>query len=645
MKRFWTTTLLTFSLALPLAAQTPRDTTILSPIVVTATRTPEPAGNLGNSVTVLDGASLRRQGIGTVAEALRGVAGIALAQAGSWGAATSLFMRGGESDYVRVLVDGVPLNQSGGAIDLAYISTDNVERIEIVRGPSSVVYGSDAMTGVIQIITRRPLGGVRGNLFAEGGGRSSSLSRGELMAGGPRAGFTVGLEHETTRGIYDFNNHHENSAASARLSLAPDASTDIQVTARHRDGVFHFPTDGQGNPVDSNSFGTSRQSTVGLDAGRRLGSHLELRALLAYADSRDSSDNHPDSPADTVSGSSESGRGVIRRSADLRAILRPNAHWSLTLGGTIEGQHERDHSTFASPGFTSVSTTDTSRTNKAAYLEANGGAGRLSFQTGVRLDDNQRFGDFTTWRAGASVRVSRSTRLRLAAGTAFKEPTFDENYNTAFSTGNPGLKPERSRSLEAGIEQGLGARVTASATGFTQQFHDLIEYSYGGGPPAPDYHNVSSARASGVETEVRVAAMRGLGVSASYTWLTTVAGDSGSDPYAFAKGQTLLRRPAQSGGLSAEWRAMRGHALGARATYIGGRDDVTFSGFTESRVHLPAYTRLDLWGQATIATLGGGATVAITGRVENATNQQFQEIFGYRAPGRRVMIGAEIEMR
>src|SRR5436190_7645845 len=135
--------------------QQPRDTVVLKPVVVTATRVPATADRVPAAVTVLRGADLAAQGIRSVADALATVPGAHIVETGSYGGQTSLFVRGGESDYVKVLLDGVPLNQAGGGIDLANLTTDNVDRIEIVRGPVSVLYGSDAMTGVVQIFTRR----------------------------------------------------------------------------------------------------------------------------------------------------------------------------------------------------------------------------------------------------------------------------------------------------------------------------------------------------------------------------------------------------------------------------------------------------------------------------------------------------------
>src|SRR5512143_868471 len=146
--------LVVFSIAAPSVVAAQTDSTTLPPVVVTATRLDSPLGTGISSVTVLDGPALLRRGVHSVVDALRYVPGVALVQSGGPGAQTSLFLRGGESDYVRVLVDGVPMNDPGGAVDLASFTMDNVERIEVVRGPASVLYGSDAVSGVVQIFTR-----------------------------------------------------------------------------------------------------------------------------------------------------------------------------------------------------------------------------------------------------------------------------------------------------------------------------------------------------------------------------------------------------------------------------------------------------------------------------------------------------------
>ena len=184
MSRFRRATLALALLSAPatLAAQVAGDTTSLPEIVVTATRYPVAADSVASTVTVLRGDDLRAQGIRFVADALRQVPGAHVVQSGPFGSATSLFLRGGESDYVKVLVDGAPVNQPGGFYDFGSLTTDNVERIEVLRGPASVLYGSDAITGVVQIVTRQRRRGAP-TLRGRRGGNLRQRAVGGLRAG------------------------------------------------------------------------------------------------------------------------------------------------------------------------------------------------------------------------------------------------------------------------------------------------------------------------------------------------------------------------------------------------------------------------------------------------------------------------------
>ncbi|MFI5213389.1 MAG: TonB-dependent receptor, partial [Gemmatimonadales bacterium] len=310
-----------------------RDTVSLTPIVVTATRSPSPSSELSNAVTVLDGLDLERAGIATVSDAVRSLAGVAIVQNGSFGGVTSLFLRGGESNYVRVLVDGVPVNGTGGYLDLANVSTLNVERIELVRGPSSVLYGSDAVSGVMQIFTRRP--SVTHTSVTVRGGTYGSTDLGfETSMGGRQAGASLGLEQSTTDGIYAFNNAYRNGTASGSLRLAPDAQTDVLVTARYSDALLHYPTDGMGAVVDSSQYATSRRLTASLDAGHRLSARVEARVLLGYNEERTRTEDAQDNAADTIGLYEYHSRGLVRRSsADARLNVRGGPSSLYTIGG------------------------------------------------------------------------------------------------------------------------------------------------------------------------------------------------------------------------------------------------------------------------------------------------------------------------
>lgn len=619
----------------PGAAQVvPQDTTPLAPIVISATRTPEPVATIANSVTILQGEELRRAGITTVADALRAVSGAAVVQQGSYGSVTSLFLRGGQSSYVRVLVDGVPLNMPGGSLDWSGLTTANVERIELVRGPASVVHGSDAVTGVVQILTRKGEGRGRVRAEARAGGYGSTDLAADLSAAGRIVGLNVGATRSETDGFYPYNSGFRNTTLSGVLSATPDARSDLRLAARWNDGRFRFPTDFAGVVSDTNQFQTSRGTTVSLDAGRFLASWLEVRTLLAFRESRDVSDNPPDTTTEFASRS----EGLTdRRSADLRVNLHAATGTIVTVGGSVETERNRSSST-SSPTLATIV-----RTNRAGYAQlVTGIADRFWVQAGLRSEDNEAFGNFTTWRLGVVARVAGQMRLRANAGTAFKEPTFGENYNTAFSTGNPALKPERSSSWEVGLAQSLmSERVIVSAGYFDQRFRDLIQYVFAPAPQ-PNFFNIAGANARGVELQATVTPVRALRLRAEFTLLTTSVADSGYDGRQYEPGHRLIRRPTRSGSFSAELVPAGRVAGGLRALFVGSRDDLDFNQFPAARVLLAAYARFDAWAEVALLRTRGGADLALTGRVENLADAAYQEVFGYGTPGRRFLVGVRI---
>ncbi len=234
------------------AAQEAQDTTRLPELVVTPTRLPTPPDAVVSSVTVMEGDDLRARGVRFVQDALREVPGAAVVQGGSFGAVTSVFLRGGESDYVKVLIDGVPANQSGGAFNWANLTTDNVDRIEILRGPGSVIYGSDAVSGVVQIFTRRGEGGFSVEGGAEAGTFGTVNGHGGVLGGTPRLTYSADASRFATDGTYRFNSDYGNTALSGSVRGLPDSRTDASLSVRFTDSRYHFPTDFAGVPADSN---------------------------------------------------------------------------------------------------------------------------------------------------------------------------------------------------------------------------------------------------------------------------------------------------------------------------------------------------------------------------------------------------------
>ena len=633
VRRFRSTSLiLTVSLSTPFDvwAQAP-DTVRLKAVVVTATRVPVSIDAVAAAVTVVTGSDLRARGLRTVADALRAVPGAAVVETGSLGGQTSLFLRGGESDYVKVLIDGVALNLPGGSVDLADLTLDNVERIEVVRGPASVLYGSDAVTGVIQIFTRAGQGAPRLDIAGRAGRYATTDLSAQASGRSARAAWSVGVSRVASAGLYPYNNDYRNTVVTGRLRVAPGTGTDATLAYRWGDNVYHFPTNGAGEPVDSNQFAGERGPGASVALRRALGGGVDGEATATLREQRLRFSDAPDSPGE---GGGFESRDLVRR-ASLGAAL----HWRrgtatlLTAGVEYEDERQRGRNTFDS--------VDVARWNRAVYAQALLGVERpLAANLGVRIEDNSQFGGHATVRAGLVYRLDGVTRIRAALGTGFKEPTFFENFARGFVRGDPNLDPERSASWEVGLEHVLGP-VTLAVTYFDQRFRDLIEFTFTPAPPdSVNYFNVAGASADGVEATVDASLSGGVGVGLRYTYLDARVLEAGLDPgpaAAFSPGRPLLRRPAHT---------VTGHAragLGDRAVValdarlVGRRDDLDFTKpEAESRVTLGAYGRVDLAAEYTLALL------TLTGRVENLLDDDAHEVANFLPRGRTALVGGRV---
>ncbi len=634
------------------AGTSPPDTAIeIEELIVTAHRLALPRDAITGTATVLSREEIERSGARDVGELLRRVPGLSVVRSGSWGQPVSLFVRGGESDHVKVLVDGVPLNHPGGSVDLSTLTTDNVERIEVVRGPASVLYGSDAVAGVIQVFTRDGRGGPRLAAGVRGGSHESLAWDASARGGGEEAAWSVSLSRFLTDGLRAFNSDFDNTVASARFRATPDDRTDASVSLRYTDHTAHTPTDGAGRAVDENQFAFGDQLTVGAEVGRFLTDRLEARVQLRLNEIDSGFDDAPDGPADTLGAFAfQSQADISRRSADARLNLHLSPRTVLTAGGEVEEQAERSRNESRSAFGTSRGSLDVDRTDVGAYVQAVTRLGdRLSLTGGARLDDHDAFGTHGTYRVGASYRLPDGTRVRSSWGTGFKEPTFLENHATGFVTGNPDLEPETSRSWEAGLERAFaGDGLAVRATYFDQAYEQLIQFT--GSPPSPgdpNYFNVAEASARGLELSVEARPLEGLAASASYAWTDSEvedAGFQGGPDAAFVEGERLLRRPTHAASVTVDGTLPGAGSLQVRGSWTGSRDDRDFSTFPAERVELDPYLRLDLSVRLEALEAGGGASVRPSLRVENLLDEDYQEVLNFPAPGRTIMAGAEVTL-
>jgi vitamin B12 transporter len=524
-----------------------------------------------------------------------------------------------------------------------------VERIEIVRGPASALYGSDAVSGVIQIFSRSGAGPPSGSLTATAGSYGAQEWVGELSGGTSLARYGFSLSRRSTEGILDFNNQFRTTVFSGSVRLQPTDRTWARIATRYSDREFHFPTDDTGEPVDRNAFTFGDELALGLDAGHRLTDRIELRALLSLSELDTGTDDAPDGPADTLGYFGYTSLSDVRRAAaDLHVNLDLRPGLVLTVGGEIEEQSERASSESLSEWGPSGGWTEQARSNSGLFSQVVMKVGGIATSLAGRLEDNERFGRIATYQVGTSYTLQPlGLKLRGSLGRAVKEPTFIENFGTGFAIGNPDLDPERSSVWEVGLDQELmEGRLAWAATHFSQTFRDLIQYTFTPPDPnGPNFFNVAKARASGLELSVSGSA-GGFGATAAYTYLDTEVLNSGFQEGAgatFVEGERLLRRPKHLWSLGSSYSVADRGSVHAGLRFVGGRTDRDFSQWPANPVELPGYTLLDIGANLTVSTPQGGRPgLTLLLRGENLLDRAYEETFAFPAPGRGVYVGVRV---
>ena len=612
-------------------AQQPTDTSRLAPVVITASRTDAAQAVATTAATILNGDALRARGIATVGAALREVPGAAVVQTSAIGSQTSLFLRGGEPDYVQVLIDGVAVNEPGGTFNFANLTLDNVERIEVTRGPASVLYGSDAVTGVIQIFTRRAGTSPRAELGVRAGQRGLVDIDGSITGAVRGATYSFGGGHHASAGIYDLNNDARIGDASARVTATPTSRSTISLSGRYGDARYDYPTEYYGAPLDRDSYTTERRLAAGIDATYAVHPRLDAQATLGLSRLQNISDDRADGPDDFAFRFESRS---LRRSADGRVELRIIPDTRLTLGAALDWQESE------TTGDDQAIKPLLARWSRAAYGQLIGNlANRLSYTVGGRLGDNERFGTFSSVRGALGFAITAATSVRVSGGTAFKEPQFPEITGGCCALPNAELDPERSRSWEVGVEQRFrGDAFAVSGTVFDQRFRDLIIY-------APidvaefQYRNARSAKARGWELEARAGLSGGASLRGSVSGVDATIRASSGDAE-----QPLPRRPSRIASVVLAAPIGTRVALVADASHVGRRHDVRFfpADPFQAKERLPSYTVLGIGGTVRAGGSGAATGIDITARVDNLLDEEYEAVAGFATPGRIASIGARL---
>ncbi len=589
-------------------------------VVVTATRVEMPQSSVGSSVTVVDREQLTERQCASVVQALREVPGLDVVQNGGAGGTASTFIRGAKSEQTLVLVDGVPLNDPAGlgrGADLSQVPVENIERIEVLRGPQSTLYGADAIGGVINIITRKGSGPANGEVSAEAGSFNTFNEKAEVRGGNDRYNFSAGASRQDSQGISSASERNGNTEkdgygrteASARLGWTPVEEFEANGLVRWNHARYDYDGSVNGVMMDTDDRGESDALLLYGEGKAKLFDGLWRPRLGGSwgSQSRDDTSSMGNSTFDSLLQKLEWQNDLYLGKANL-----------VTAG--FEYQQESAESTYEAVGYVDRFDRKTAR-HQSAYAQDIVTTGPLTTTVGGRVDSYDTFGTETTWRVAPVYDiVATGTRVRGSYGTGFKAPSLFQLYSIY---GSKDLNPETSQGWDAGVEQDLmEGKLTVGATYFENQFNDMIDYDF----VTSTYGNVSKAEARGVETFVVAKPVKDLSVRASYTYTDTQDKTSGTE---------LIRRPRNKAALDTTYAFTPKFRGTVGLVYVGERQDEDFSTF--QNVTLDGYTLVNLYASYDVYK-----NVTLFGRLENLADEKYEEVIGYGTPGRAGYGGVKV---
>lgn len=604
-------------LALPAAPSAAQDMLVLDPVILSAGLTPLPADAYGRAHTVITAEEIARKGYATVQDALRAVPGVAVAAAGnSFG---QVRIRGGEANHTLVLVDGV--KAAGGADEYVFsgLETSTIERIEILRGPQSAIYGSNASAGVVNIITRTAAEGTRFGLQAEAGSGASIAAQASHR--GARGGLSLQLFDRNDHAFDESGDGGEKDRLQRRgfvLNGDWQATEDLSFGATLRraqefyrhDTINYLATSAEDYIIDDTFPYSDRKEMTGAIWGEYA--MLDGRAThrLQYEKSvfEQGYNGGPMTKGET--------RALkYRLSAGLDGAPAASARHL----GSLLVEREEDSSS-AAP--------DYARDMTSVAVEYRGRlGGGLDLQAGIRRDDNDRFADFTSFSLGLSWRIAGTPwRLHASGGRGSVNPSFYELFaNDVYTEGNPDLKPERNSGYDIGVEYGF-ARGLLDVTYFDEELTDEIVYVPGGSGGRFTYQNQPGrSPRSGVEVTGRWEATPTLSLGLAYTYLDARNPD----------GSVETRRPRNELGLTATQQLWDGRAsLTGEVRRITGSYDTEFWDYTSPVTRLPDATVVNVSGSYALSD-----TLRLTARIVNLFDEDYREVWGYATRGRTAYVG------
>lgn len=606
----------------------------LSDIIVSATKTPTEKINVASSFTVIDRQQIERFNLPTALQLLEHIEGVYIAQQGGMGTLNSLFIRGADANFSLVLIDGVEVNNPStprNAFDLSHLQTDNIERIEIVKGPQSTLYGSDALAGVINIFTRQGTETNRLRLQTEGGSKSYYKGSGYLTGSFNIFNYSINFSRTGTEGFSTApekygnteKDGYTNNSFSSQVAANLLKNLKFNLTYRYIDGKTDLDQDGRTGDdpnyvynVEENIF----RSSVQLDLfdgkwEQKLGSSV----LRRYSNTIDKADEFRPNTASTN----------FANATRIKFDWQHNIHFmdlnTITLG--FETEEEKANTEYKSDSefgpYESIFPSQSFRTN-SVYIQdqfiLNNG---FSATAGFRYDKNEKYGGESTYRLGVAHFIKQTgTKIKATYGTGFKAPSLYSLFDPVY--GNPDLLPEENKGWDAGFEQYFFTEgLSFGATYFSMDFENMFGY---------DENfvtiNIAKAETKGIESFI---AFQKDNFHSRLTYTYTDALDKSEGENYNTK---LIRRPQDKISLSLSYDFTEKLNVNTNIRFAGERDDTDFSTFPSSRVTLPDYTLVSL--AASYRLFGN---LKLFGRIENLFDEDYEEVLYYSTLGRSFYAG------
>lgn len=612
----------------------------LPEITVSATGIPTATGQVGSSVTVVTAQDIERQQLRTVPNVLNSIPGVYVTQTGGLGGQTAIFIRGTNSQHTKILIDGIDVSDSStpnGAVDLAHMLTTDIERVEVLRGPQGGLYGANAIGGVISITTKKGAGPAKATATLEGG--SQGTFNQSVGVSGSKDAFDYAFnvthlrstnirvtpDYVLAPGVAANPNSYDNMTYSGRVGAKVNDNLTFNFVGRYIDARLLYSND-DFSLFPSSPFPTRSDYGAKTFLGRAeavwslFDGRFVNTAGVNLTDYRRSNQDPNATP--------ESRYNSTRTKVDWRGNITVAPGHNLILG--LEREDERaDTSTFSTV-LAATQFFSAERYNQAGFVEWQSQfAERLFVVANARLDDNQQFGNYSTWRvAPAFIVPGTETKLKASYGTGFKAPTLFELYGVGdFGyLGNPNLRPETSKGYDVGFEQPvLGDRLRFGVTYFHNDISNLINNVFF---PANTYVNVGRAETYGYEAFVAARVTDRFRVRADYTRTTALDKVTGMD---------LVRRPKHKADVTLTYQATDALSVSGTVLYVGPWFDFDRQGLLFTPMPTAGFTIVNLAADYVV-----NPHMTVFGRVDNLFDRRYENPVGWLQPGLTVFGGVRL---